>query len=248
MQLRIFFNPVDMSVVESSTNDIYIVLDVIRATTTLATVFDSGATRVYAANSLEQARDAAKLFPHRLLCGERNVQPVPGFDYGNSPAQFAQIDLTGRELILTTTNGTRAFYACPTSSTRLAGSFYNAYAVTARALTLAQEKGSNVVVVCAAEANFFALDDAVCAGYLAFELQRQYPHIKVSEDAHAAQALYEAFTLPKLIDFAHSARQVLDANMGQDLDYCMKIDGSPTVPVVMGQEAKTGLLVIEKGT
>lgn len=246
MQLRIFFNPVDMSFVETHENDIYIVIDVIRATTTMTTVFDSGATRIYAANSLEQARSAAKIFSHRLLCGERHGLPVAGFDYGNSPAQFAQIDLTGRELILTTTNGTRAFYACPRSSIRLAGCFYNAHAVTARALTLAQEKDSNIVIVCAAESNYFALDDAACAGYLALEVQRQHPGINVLDDVQAAQALYEAFTPPKLVDVAHAAQSIIEVNMGSDLDYCMKIDGSITVPKVVGREEETGLLIIEK--
>ncbi len=246
MQLRIFFNPVDMSSVEIRPNDIYIVVDVIRATTTLTTVFDSGATRVYAANSLEQAQHAASLFPHRLLCGERHGLPVEGFDYGNSPAQFAQLDLSGRELILTTTNGTRAFYACPASSTRLAGCFYNAHAVTAHALALAQEKGSNVVIACAAESNYFALDDATCAGYLALEVQRQHPNIEVLDDVRAGQALYEVFAPPKLADVAHSAQSIIAMKLGHDLDYCMKIDGSTTVPVVVGQEEETGLLVLTK--
>ncbi|GAC1348449.1 MAG: 2-phosphosulfolactate phosphatase family protein [Ktedonobacteraceae bacterium] len=246
MQLRIFFHPVDMSVVETSGNDIYIVIDVIRATTTLTTVFARGAIRVYAANSLEQARNASKMFPHRLLCGERHGLPVAGFDYGNSPAQFAQTDLTGRELILTTTNGTRAFYACPMSSTRFAGCFYNAHAVTAHALALAQEKNSNIVIVCAAEANYFALDDATCAGYLAQEIQQQYPMIEVADDVRAGQALYEAFAPPKLTEVAHAAQSIIAINLGHDLDYCMQIDGSTTVPIVVGREEETGLLIIEK--
>ncbi len=247
VQLRIFFNPIDMSVVETSANDIYIVIDVIRATTTLPTIFDSGAARVYAANTLEQARNGASHFPQRLLCGERDVQPVAGFQYGNSPAQFAQMNLKGRELILTTTNGTRAFYACPAQSTRLAGSFYNALAVTTHALVLAHAQESNIVIVCSAESNYFALDDATCAGYLAHELQRQHPAIELHDDARAAQTLYTTFAPPKLVDFAHAARQILDANMGQDLAYCMKIDGSTAVPIVVGQEAETELLIIENG-
>jgi len=247
VQLRIFFNPVDMSTVEIHPNDIYIVIDVIRATTTLTTVFDSGASRVYAANSLEQAQHAATHFPQRLLCGERHGLPVAGFDYGNSPAQFAQLDLTERELILTTTNGTRAFYACPASSTRLAGCFYNAHAVTARALRLAQEKGSNIVIVCAAESNYFALDDATCAGYLALEIQRQHPTIEVTDDVRAGHAFYEAFAPPKLADVAHAAQSIIAMKLGHDLNYCMKIDGSKTVPVVVGHEEETGLLILEKG-
>src|SRR5207248_6873466 len=109
-------------------DDVYIVIDVIRATTSLAVMFDQGATRILVAGTVEQAREAAQKLPGRLLCGERNVQPVPGFDYGNSPVQFSQVDLTGRELIMTTTNGTRAFYACPSHAACLAGSFYNAEA------------------------------------------------------------------------------------------------------------------------
>ncbi len=245
MQLRVFFNPVDMSAVEIHPNDIYIVIDLIRATTTLTTLFDSGAARVYAAHSLEQAQSAARRFPHRLLCGERHGLPVAGFDYGNSPAQFAQLDLGGRELILTTTNGTRALYACPASSTRLAGCFYNAHAVTARALTLAQQKESNIVIVCAAESNYFALDDSTCAGYLALEIQRQYPTIEVSDDVRAAQALYEVFAPPKLATVAHAAQSIIAMNLGHDLDYCMKIDGSTTVPLVVGNEEETGLLILE---
>ncbi len=106
------------------------------------------------------------------MCGERNVQPVPGFDYGNSPVQFSQVDLTGRELIMTTTNGTRAFYACPSDAIRLAGSFYNAEAVALKALEMAKDQGGNIRLVCAGELDYFALDDAVCAGYLALELHR----------------------------------------------------------------------------
>src|SRR5260370_7880046 len=142
-------------------NDIYIVIDVIRATTTFAVVFDQGAARVLVAETVEQAREAAQKHPGLLLCGERNVQPLPGFDYGNSPVQFSQLNLAGRELVFTTTNGTHAFYACPENSTRLAGSFYNAEAVTARVLALAKQHNSNITLLCPAELNYFPLDAAL---------------------------------------------------------------------------------------
>ena len=90
LHLNVFFTPSAIIAHEPSANDIYIVIDVIRATTTLAVVFDQGAARVFAAGTVEQAREAAQEFPGRLLCGERNVQPLPGFDYGNSPVQFSR--------------------------------------------------------------------------------------------------------------------------------------------------------------
>ena len=61
----------------NSANDIYIVVDVIRATTSMAVMFDQGAARVLVAGSIEQAREAAQKIPGRLLCGERNVQRIP---------------------------------------------------------------------------------------------------------------------------------------------------------------------------
>src|SRR6185437_11298675 len=127
------------------------VIDLIRATTSMTVMFDRGARRICAAGTIEQARAAHALYPERLLCGERNVKPLPGFDYGNSPVQFAAADLRTRELIMTTTNGTRAFHACPSSSLRLAGCLYNASAVADKALELASERQVNLHLVCSGE-------------------------------------------------------------------------------------------------
>lgn len=246
LNLNVFFTPSAIVAAETSANGIYIVIDVIRATTTQAVMFDQGAARVLVAGTIEQTWDAAQKIPGRLLCGERNVQPIAGFDYGNSPVQFSQVDLTGRELIMTTTNGTRAFYACPDGSTRLSGCFYNAQAVTARALALAREQGANISLVCSGELNYFALDDAVCAGYLAMELQRQQEiPLALDESALAAIALYEAFRPPKVIDYCNSARAVIEGGLPEDPPFCMRTSVSQSVPVVVGREEETGLLVIE---
>jgi len=160
--------------------------------------------------------------------------------------EFARADLSGRELILTTTNGTRAFHACPPQSTRLGGCFYNAGAVTALALKLAQEKQSNIAIVCAGELGYFALDDATCAGYLALELQHQYPALNSGESVDAAATLYAAYTPPKVLDYCSSAQSVIAAGLQADLAMCMTIDGSTSVPMVVGRETTTGTLVIEQ--
>jgi 2-phosphosulfolactate phosphatase len=250
LHLNVFFTPSAIVSDEISMNDIYIVIDVIRATTSMAVMFDQGAERVLVASTIEEAREAAQKIPGMLLCGERNVQPVPGFDYGNSPVQFSQVDLTGRELVMTTTNGTRAFYACPADSTRLAGSFYNAEAAALKALTLAKDQGGNISLVCAGELDYFALDDAVCAGYLALELQRlqgQVIPLDLDESVLAAIALYEAFKPPKVIDYCNSAQSVIRGGLPDDPPFCMRTSVSQSVPMVVGRESETGLLVIERG-
>lgn len=250
MHIHVYFTPSAIVARETQPGDVFIVIDVIRATTTLAVIFEQGASCVFAAGSIEQARAAAQLRPGRLLCGERNVRPLPGFDYGNSPVQFSQVDLTGRELILTTTNGTRAFYACPTEATRLAGSFYNAQAVTAHALHLAQARDSTIAIVCSGELDYFALDDAVCAGYLVQALQQQISQIPASvhlhESALAAMALYEACKPPKLIAYASSAQSVIGAGLPEDITFCLQTNLSTSIPMVVGREEETGLLVLEQ--
>jgi 2-phosphosulfolactate phosphatase len=252
LHLKVFFTPSAIIADGSTANDIYIVIDVIRATTTIAVMFDQGAARVFVAGSVEEAREAALKMPGSLLCGERDVKPLPGFDYGNSPVQFSQLDLSGRELILTTTNGTRAFYACPEHTTRLAGSFYNARAVTSHALRLAQERKSNIALVCSGELGYFALDDAVCAGFLALELQRygeespQGVPLHLHESANAAIALYYAFEPPKVLDYCDSAQSVFRAGLNDDPYFCMRTSVSQSVPVVVGREVETDLLMMEK--
>ncbi len=256
MRLTVFFTPATILPDKAQQGDIYIVIDVIRATTTLAVMFDRRASRVLVAGSIEQARKNAEKVPRRLLCGERFAKRIPDFDYGNSPSEFSQLDLTGRTMILTTTNGTRAFYACPEGATRMAGCFYNAHAVTSRALALALERSSNISLVCSGEYNYFALDDAVCAGYLALELQRQYAEYLAGypqgkplfshESVSAAIALYNAFTPPILIDHCASAQTVLEAGLLEDPPFCMRIDGSISIPIVAGTDKETGLLAIER--
>jgi 2-phosphosulfolactate phosphatase len=246
LHLDVFFLPSSIISTDSSANDIYIVIDVIRATTSMAVMFDRGARRVLVAETIEQAREAASIVPGRLLCGERNVQKIPGFDYGNSPTQFIQVDLASRELIMTTTNGTRAFYACPEQSTRLAGCMYNAAAVAARALQAAQEQGSeNICLVCSGELRYFALDDTVCAGFIALEIQRQYPDIELWESALAAITLYEAYKPPKVLEVANSALSVYQGGLLDDPPFCMQTNRSTSVPMVVGREETTGLLMLE---
>ncbi len=220
MHLNVFFTPAEIVTSEARLNDIYIVIDVIRATTTITVMFDQGATRVLAAANIEQARTSAQLFPGRVLCGERNVMP-----------------------------GTRAFYACPARSVRLAGSLYNAQAVTAYALTLAQERDCNIALVCSGESGYFALDDAVCAGYLSLALQtglQRGQSLQLHESAHAAIALYYAYTPPKVLEHSNSAASVIQAGLQVDADFCMQVNQSQSVAMVVGREEETGLLILEK--
>ena len=155
-------------------------------------------------------------------------------------------------MILTTTNGTRAFYACPEDAVRLAGRFYNAHAVVSHALKLAQERNSNIALVCSGELGYFALDDATCAGYLALELQQlaaehfKETSLNLHESVYAATALYHAFKPPKILEYCDSAQSVFQAGLIEDPYFCMQTSKSTSIPMVVGKEKETGWLVLEK--
>jgi 2-phosphosulfolactate phosphatase len=252
LKLNVFFLPSAILPTPEAEQDVYIVIDLIRATTCMTTMLDRDATRIFAAGTVEQARGARELHPERLLCGERNVKPLPGFDYGNSPVQFAAADLSARELIMTTTNGTRAFHACPTNSIRLAGCLNNATAVASKALELASTRAVNIHLVCSGELNTFAMDDSVCAGYLVQEIQRQVAvHgqvLSLSESALAALTLNATYPPSELIAYSEAAREVIEGGLPDDPPFCMRTNISQSVGMVVGQEEETGLLIIEQAS
>src|SRR5438128_716476 len=121
-----------------------VVIDVFRATTVLATLFHRGCPRVYVAASHDTARAFARERRY-VLCGEPDGYRVPDFDYGNSPVEFAALDFTGRPVVLSTTNGTRATVRVGDARRVFLGAAINRKAVAQAAWQVAKETGSDIV-------------------------------------------------------------------------------------------------------
>lgn len=140
-----------------------VVIDVIRATSTIVEALANGAQAVYPTLSTDEAIRLANSLGREdtVLCGERKGLKVEGFDLGNSPREFTPDRVRGRRLVMSTTNGTRAFLAAQGAERVLAGSLLNLSEVT-RAL----EGAAEVTFVCAGKEDRFSLDDALCAGWI----------------------------------------------------------------------------------
>jgi 2-phosphosulfolactate phosphatase len=137
-----------------------VVVDVIRASSTIVQALAAGYRRVLCCAEVEEARRLAAELGDAVLAGERKAVAIPGFDLGNSPREFTEP--LGETLVLTTTNGTGAVLAAAASSeTVLVGSLLNLEAVAAAA------RGGDVEVVCAGVQGRFTIDDAYCAGRIA---------------------------------------------------------------------------------
>jgi len=211
-----------------------IVLDVLRATSSIVTLFDRGASSIALAGSADEARAAAKGMAGAVLCGEVGGLPPYGFDYGNSPAEFAKLDFSGKHIIMSTTNGTAAVRACGSAPAVLIGALLNANAVVREAFELLKSlKG--VLLVCAGRQGRFVLDDAVAAGYLChvFLNEARVRDVRVSQGnaANAAYRLYHSY--PNLLaglSESDSAQALQPLRLGGDGSYCARTSISKRVP------------------
>ena len=139
--------------------DVAIVVDVIRATSTMAQALASGYERILCCAELEDARALRAEIPESLVGGERNAIRVEGFDVGASPREY--LEARAATLILSTTNGTRAILtAAQHCDEVLLGSLLNLAAVA----EAARSHSGDVAIICAGFKGAFALDDAYCAG------------------------------------------------------------------------------------
>jgi len=144
---------------EAGTAPTGIVIDVIRATSTICQALASGCPKVLCTGEVEDAVALREALGEGLLGGERNAVRIPGFDLGNSPREY--VDGVDAPLILTTTNGTRAILSAAARCERvLVASLVNLAAL----VDAAREAGEDVVVVCAGVQSTLALDDAFVAG------------------------------------------------------------------------------------
>ena len=200
------------------TSKLCVVIDVLRATSTLVSMLDAGARTVVLSESIASALAYERSREnHPLLCGESGGLPPEGFDLGNSPREYRPDNVMGRDLVFVTSNGTRAMWQLVGAPVVLAGSLLNASSVARSALEEASQRSLDIALVCSGDflGTRFAIDDAFCAGYLVTLIRKiarelladnrqscQSPHhhgathnLLLDESAIAAARLYHSYLL-----------------------------------------------------
>jgi len=211
-----------------------IVIDVIRATTTMCQALASGYERVFCAAEVEEAQALREELGEGVLGGERNAVRIPGFDLGNSPREY--LEPAGRTLILSTTNGTRAVVSAAQRCERvLVASLLNLVAVV-EAARVADE---DVIVVCAGVQGALALDDAYVAGRIVELLDGER-----SDAAEAAVRLMSTWSGAEVAFRASkSGRNLLEnaPELEDDIAFCAResvLDIVPRLAALRGGAAE----------
>src|SRR2546423_11059181 len=217
MRVHVAFTPS-----EAATARLGIVVDVVRATSSIAQALASGYRRVLCCAEVEQARALrASLGDGAVVGGERNAVRIDGFDLGASPREL--LEPHAETLILSTTNGTRAILtAAERCDEVVLGSLLNLDAVVAAA----RERPGDVAILCAGFKGAFAFDDAYCAGRIVARLDGER-----TDAAIAAELLARAF--PRALD-GLNARTYGPPGLEADIEWCARESVLDVVPRLVG--------------
>ena len=210
-----------------------VLIDVIRATTSIVVAFQRGCAGVIPVRTPEEALAArARLGDEApLLCGEQGGLRIAGFDLGNSPREIVSAPLAERRLILCTSNGTRALASLKGISELWVGALRNATAV---AQVLARGTG-DTLLACAGKNETFCLEDAVCAGAIVHALRAaEASPVEASDAAAAAEILFlhHRADLLGMLRRAEWGQRITAMGFGEDLRLCAELDAAPLAPRV----------------
>ena len=231
-----YFTPAELAGAELP--DRVVVLDVLRATSTIVEALANGAKAVFPVPGADEAARIAQNIGRDsvLLCGERKGLRIEGFDLGNSPLEFTAEEVGDLSLVMTTTNGTRAFLtvaerragkADAEGTQILAGAFLNLAAVVER---LAQG-GEAAAVVCSGREGRFALEDAVCAGALVQGVEAATT-VEFNDAAAAAKSLAAKHMgrLERALAGTAAGAHLESIGRGEDVTFCATLDRTAVVP------------------
>jgi 2-phosphosulfolactate phosphatase len=215
------------------------VIDVLRASTTIAVALANGARTVIPLESPEDVVTRSKQFERAgvLLAGERRMLKMDGFDLGNSPVEHTRDVVEGKTVLLTTTNGTHALLGVQGARDVVVASYVNMSAVSAM-LRAALRGGADVTIVCAGQDRQFALEDAACAGRYVHQITKRLQQAELNDAALAASLIDRKYgdNLMRLFNTAAHGRALAAAGFGEDLTVCAAVDSYPVIPVYQDRQ------------
>lgn len=211
-------------------NSIVVVIDVLRATSSIVYGIDNGANAIIPVAHVEDCLAySGKGF---LLAAERDGSVVEGYDFGNSPFSYTKEKVAGKTIVLTTTNGTKALHmARETAHQVVIGSFLNLQTLC----DWLKGQDKSVLLLCAGWKDQFNLEDTLFAGAVVAELRKDFTHF--DDSSVAAEDLYQLARndlRTYIRKSSHSYRLAL-LNIEEDVRFCLQLNICKAIPVLSGE-------------
>lgn len=215
------------------------VIDVLRASTTVAAALHNGARAVVPLESPDEVVGRLKAFAREdvVLAGERKMLPISGFDLGNSPREMLRETVEGKTVLLTTTNGTAVLTALTGARDVVVASYVNFTAVLTM-LRAALRGGTDIAVFCAGRDRQFSLEDAACAGRYVHHVTKRLANVELNDAAVAATLIDKRYgdNLGKLFEASSHGRALVGAGFGDDLKVCASLDAYGVIPIYQDRQ------------
>ncbi|MCJ7656669.1 MAG: 2-phosphosulfolactate phosphatase [Candidatus Atribacteria bacterium] len=210
-----------------------VVIDVLRASSTIVTALANGCRVFIPILSPEQAKEKAQQFEKDsvLLGGEREGKKIEGFDLGNSPREYKGEVVKDKTIIFSTTNGVKTLEMVKNAHRIIIGSFLNLHAVC----NYCTNYQGDILIICAGREGKYSLEDTACAGMLIDSLKNALSDIYQESDANlTAQLLYEKFGnhILAILQKSQHGRYLESIGLNEDLKFCSQLDFFHIVPMV----------------
>ncbi|HEY3853956.1 MAG TPA: 2-phosphosulfolactate phosphatase [Verrucomicrobiae bacterium] len=231
--LEVLFAPAEFAALRGRdlSDIVCVVFDVLRATSSMLTALANGASRITPVCEISEALEYHKTHPNALLAGEREglriLRSQTGsvdFDLGNSPREFTADRVSGCEIVITTTNGTRALKACIGARRILASGFLNLCA-TAEAIRV--ENAPRLLIICAGTFEETAYEDTLAAGALCDLVWTQFADRRIADSAQIARQIYRVAgdDFSRAMQYSRNARRLLaNPALRDDVAFCLQRD------------------------
>ncbi len=214
--------------------DIVVVIDVLRATSAICAAFQNGIKSIIPVATIDEAREYQK--KGYLVGAERKGQIVEGFDFGNSPYSYMKDEFKGKEVVLSTTNGTKALSIAADAPTVVVGALNNIDALC----DWLKIQNKNILCLCSGWQDKFNLEDTICAGVICDQLI-QTGNFTSNEDSSIAAKYLHLSAWDNPLGYLKSSshrRRLKNLNLNEDIKYCLTPNKTNVIPIL-----KNGKLV-----
>jgi 2-phosphosulfolactate phosphatase len=229
MKINVIFSPISVDELYF-TGRTTVVIDVLRASSTIVAALQNGAKEVVPVATVEFAvKVTGGMFGGQtLLGGERNTKKIEGFALGNSPLEYTPDVIGGKTIILYTTNGSKAVVKAKFSENLFVCSFLNIEAIAKHLVKL----NKDFEILCAGKNNNYSMEDTICAGKLVSEITRLNDKVIISDSAKASVALDKSFgkNIPKMLTESEHGKFLIENGFEEDLQYCSMLNHNPAIP------------------
>lgn len=222
MKIQTVISPIAFDQIEYIEDKIVVIIDILRASSTITTIIDNDAKALMAVKDELNARKYIN--NNYLVGGERNGETIPGFNFGNSPFDYKKEHVRDKTVVLTTTNGTKCIEMSSNANEVIIGSFLNLTAV----VRYLNEKKKDIVLFCAGWKDKVNLEDSLYAGAVALKM----PKFNKDDSTLLCMKAYEASkeNLFETLQDSNHFKRLKNKGVIKDIQYCCKIDTTDVVP------------------